>query len=206
MYKMLIWAFIFFSGTWPVHALHDQTDVLNQEDIRKTLLEQGVGTEMVDKVIATLRDQTEEELQLSAIITLRGINGGLFVDNDHWNTQVTLVQGGEKVNLWDAFGVHYYNGGLSAEFGFKWIWIFLPHNTPLSSLDGAVFGGPVWGRGLSLGVRFLLGIRGGWMHRLNRPGYEPSAFIVSAGIGVGLGLTFPRLEFYQNDIVEVQRQ
>lgn len=176
---------------------------------------QGLKTDVIDSILSSLGSS---ETELSKILFTNGLNGSFFVDNDTWYLNGIIIHNGEAVQINQLFQVDYWNGGLNSELVYKWFWIFVPKGTSIENLDGAEFGGEIFGRGLALSTNFVAGspiaIEGGWLQRKNGVG---NIFVVAVKAGLSSGsliyknanklstgfpsITFPKMVFRQNVVM-----
>jgi hypothetical protein len=167
--------------------------LLHETQVRKMLTKQGLDSVIVDEVIKSLKEAPGSqggELALAGALTSSGWNGSFFVDNDNWNFDGNMFYRGNLLRVPKLFDVYYWDGGFKATLEYKWVWIFLPKGTNMKDLDGAVFGGAVFGRGLALGTGLHpsnpVYVEGGWVK--NQDGLGGSAYILSVGAGlIGYG-------------------
>lgn len=152
---------------------------LNEEQINK----------LIDELVAGLGAQPGPRIPIRGVLFTHGMNGALLVDTDDWYLDATIVDPatGQLVEFKDLFSVRFHNGGIKAELAYKWMFTFVPSDTTVHQLDGAVYG-----RGLGGTMEAFLGLEGAWMPGENRPGH---LFHVAVKAGFGGGLNFPKMEF-----------
>jgi hypothetical protein len=160
---------------------------MKESQIREVLTNQRVPNEIIDQLIVALNagpDGKGGSAEIGAALFTSGWNGAFFVDNNWWQFDAVVNNGHSLVKIPELYNVDYFNGGLNVELSYKFTWIFLPAGTSLSSLDGAEFGGPVFGRGLEVRSTLMVGNpffgQFGWVQRTD--GMPGNAFIVSGGI------------------------
>jgi len=210
-------------------AADDDIGPLNEADVRQMLSLQGVDATASAAIISALKSgpeaKGESDLQLSTVLFTHGGNMSFFVDNDSWNFDAAIKYQGKVSKVRELYEVYYWNGGLTMEIVYKWMWVFIPKGTTLSSLDSAVYGGKVLGRGIAVSSTIFgkspVGIEAGWV---GRQGGMGNVFIVAAKVGVVAGnfnvvakakagsstgklqlgwpaIMFPKLEFRQKKVL-----
>lgn len=213
----------------------EKQEPLTERQLADVLDAQGVDSLVINKVVNDLKQRpmgtsdsgqlTEAiPLKIGGVLTTSGLNAAFFVDNNLWSFDGVVNYGGTLMSIPHLFTINYFDGGFKTALEYKKVWVFVPTGVKLSALDGKVFGGPVFGRGLALGTSFHpkspFYIQGGWVTDEFGVG---SVYILTLGAGfVGyewssgtktvkvLGkeidkwvslpimVTFPKLEFKQN--------
>lgn len=165
---------------------------LRESDLRQLLKAQGLDIHTQDQIISSLKSNPEavdenSELALGGVLTTNGGNMAFFVDNDNWHLDGILKVNGQLAKVPQLFDMYYYNGGLKINIEYRWTWVFLPKGVNLNRLDGASFGGLVFGRGLAVATNFLTGlpvsVEAGWVN--SDDVILDNAFILSITAGVG---------------------
>jgi hypothetical protein len=172
-------------------AANDPTGPLAESDVRAMLSRQGLDTTASDQIIAALKQvpgaKSSSEIKLSTVLFSHGPNMAFFIDNDNWNFDAAVKYNNKISKIKDLYDVYYYNGGYKSEWVYKWMWVFIPANTTLESLDGAVYGGKVLGRGIAVssalgtGWARYVGLEAGWVASNKGLG---NIFIVAAKVGM----------------------
>ena len=182
-------------------------DILIDEQQREAL-----NTYLDDFSLYTTGEKNHgDKVPISGILYTHGFNAGLLLDSDEWIFNAALMdhpQAKSSIQIKKMYSVFLENGGLRAEWGQKWIFVFIPSEIDPRSLDGAVFGGFVnWGEDQSRGVSFS--------HSELVPDFELSLIsresstkrtdlIMAISLRkhmTGGGISFPRMTFHKrNDL------
>lgn len=168
------------------------------DEVRSVLLNQNLSVEEADKVIGALKEtfgdeSGEEMIAISGVIYSRGFNFGLIFDSDNWYMDATFIspETNQLVGVNDLFKVRFKNGGIKFDLSYKWMFIFVPSGVDIRTLDRSVYG-----RGVGVTLNVAFGVDAAWMPGKNSPG---SLFLIAPKVGLGGGLTFPKMTFEFNE-------
>ncbi len=189
-----------------------QAGSLSEEQIRKEITRQiekynlAVSEAEVEGIIESLYEgynaDRSDRLPINGVLSTHGLSAALLTDTDVWKLDGSIVsEAGQLINIDNLFEIYYQNGGLKAEIAYKYMFIFIPDSvTTAEALDGAVYGGFM----NSFGIDFELGLglELGWLNSVNRPG---QVFVVGVKVGVGGGISFPKMSFRLRTRPEVDR-
>ena len=207
-----------FAGGDPIGPLHE-------EQIVKMLRWQGMDTNSIAHVISSLKKDPKSQkildagapaqntpaappLEVGSVLFSHGLSGALFSDTSSWNFTAAVNYNNKLYKIRDLFEITYKNGGLKAEFVYKWIWIFLPKGIPLDLLDGATFGDQLLGRGIALSWSVFqqspAQIEGGWVSMKDG---MTSAYILALKVGISasnlMGMALPKTGLKASIISEI---
>ena len=157
-------------------------------------VDHATAVRLVDALAAQFNLRPGERLPIRGWLTTRGFNFGLLRDSDTWVMNAYLRDDqGRKIEAQDLYEVEFDNGGVKAELSYRFMWTLIPWDMDVKHLDGAVFGGPLAGRGLGFHLGFGVSGTLGVMHGQNRRGF---VFNLGIGLGADAGVTFPRMTFH----------
>ncbi len=194
----LIAMIVVLSTQWTIA----QAGSLSEEQLRKEISRQidrnnlKVSEEEVSSIIDALFEgfnvDRTDRLPINGVLSTSGVSAALLVDRDVWKLDGGIVsEQGELINIDNLFEIYYNNSGLKAELAYKYMFIFIPDEVSTAeALDGAIYGGFM--NGLGLDFELGIGVEIGWLNAVNRPG---QVFVIGGKVGVGGGISFPKMEF-----------
>lgn len=167
------------------NILHNTT-VLNNEEI----------TALVDKLINAYKCKPGARIPISGVLSTSGLNSAFFLDTGDWAMNASIIDPdtNKVVTIPNLFSTRFENGGFKVELSYNWIFVFIPAEISVQSLNNATYG-----RGLTLSFSPLFGLETGWAPGKNRPG---SLFYGSFKMGIAGGISFPKMKFEMNKIYQ----
>lgn len=173
-----------------------RAETLSQSDLTEIISKNSYLTkQQAQSLIGNLTQQLEatsdQPLSIQGVLHSSGFNGAFYIDQDEWifDSSLRLPNQDQITKVPNVFSVQLDNSGLKVEYVYKWIFIFIPSDTSLELLDGAIFG-----QGLGLSLDYYLGGEAAILQGLNRSG---NIYLMAISTGFSTGFTFPQLEFKQ---------
>lgn len=153
-------------------------------------------TALVDKLINAYKCKPGARIPISGVLSTSGLNSAFFLDTGDWAMNVSVIDPDTNkiITIPNLFSAHFENGGFKIELSYNWIFVFIPADISVQSLNNAIYG-----RGITLSFSPLFGLETGWTPGNNRPG---SLFYGSFKMGIAGGISFPKIKFEMNKIYQ----
>lgn len=190
------------SSSWQHRVKQSQTNgsSLSREQIREIMLgnsdlsEEEVNA-FIDRLNSVFDVEENEPLPIKGVLYTSGHNGALFLDRDVWLMDASILEPetGQILEVPDLYSVEFENSGVKLEIAYKWMFTFIPSDTSIKSLHKGTYG-----RGIGITLNTMLGLEGSWMPGKNREG---NLFHLAIKVGLGGGLSFPKMTFTQREVL-----
>ncbi len=180
-----------------VAGANASTRIIGEEDLVRSIMDHNVvsrkDAEQVVSALATANGGVLPEVK--GMMFLRGFDVGLIGNHAEWRVRSMTVYD-KEIGRWidintPIYSVTYDNPGIAGYLGYKWHVLFFTLMPHLEEIENSEYAGRVFNRGVSVDVDVM---SVGLMSGVNRPGY---LYTVGAGIGIGAGVTFPKMTFHK---------